>query len=403
VPEHERHSERPIRVTHVVFDLHGGGMESLVAEMAKRFAGSSVVLSVITLSGRVGRVGMAVRPLVDQFHILKPLPGVSMVAPLGLVRCLRRIRPDVVHLHSGAWYKGALAARMAGVRRIVYTEHGREHYDPRRARWLDQWASKWTDVVVAVSDGLRRYLEVAVHVPPDRIRTIENGIDVDVFSPGPRSQELMDRLAIPRDAIVVGSVGRLEPVKAYERMIEVVAHMGSSGVMNRPVYLVICGEGSERQALTECARQWGVTDRVRFPGWVDRPVEVYRSLDAFALTSLSEGASISLMEAMACGAAPVVMAVGANAEILGPDLRDQVVPAGDIDGFRRTVVATLESPERVALVRALARQRAVERCSLDRVISAYEGVYRMSPIDAEQLVRKREVERRHDRPRVRLP
>src|SRR6266853_2189306 len=168
MPEHKTgQSQRPIRVAHIVFDLHGGGMESLVAEMAKRFARSSVAMSVITLSGRVGRVGRAVRPLVDQFHVLKPLPGISMVAPLGLVRCLRRIRPDVVHLHSGAWYKGALAARLARVPRIVYTEHGREHYDPRRARWLDRWASKWTDVVIAVSDGLRRYLEVALHIPPD--------------------------------------------------------------------------------------------------------------------------------------------------------------------------------------------------------------------------------------------
>ncbi len=385
-------------------------MESLVAEMAKRFAGSSVVMSVITLSGRVGRVGTAVRPLVDQFHILKPLPGLSMLAPLGLVRCLRRIRPDVVHLHSGAWYKGALAARLAGVRRVLYTEHGREHYDPRRARWLDRLASRWTDVVVAVSDGLRRYLEVALRVPPERIRTIENGIDVDVFSPGPRSQELLDRLAIPRDAIVVGSVGRLEPVKAYERMIEALALIGPSGVRNRPVYLVICGEGSDRQALAECARQWGVSDRVRLPGWVDRPVDVYRSLDVFALTSLSEGASISLMEALACGAAPVVMAVGANAEILGPDLRDQVVPAGDVAAFRRTVVATLESPERLALVRALARERAIERCGLDRVLRAYEAAYRASRpweaasgIAAEQFVGKRQIERRHDRPRLRLP
>jgi len=384
-------------------------MESLVAEMAKRFARSSVAMSVITLSGRVGRVGRAVRPLVDQFHVLKPLPGISMVAPLGLVRCLRRIRPDVVHLHSGAWYKGALAARLARVPRIVYTEHGREHYDPRRARWLDRWASRWTDVVVAVSDGLRRYLEVALHVPPDRIQTIENGIDVDLFSPGPRSQELLDNLTIPPDAVVVGSVGRLEPVKAYQRMIEAVAHIGRSGVMNRPVYLVICGEGSEREALAECARQWGVADRVRLPGWVDRPVEVYRSLDVFALTSLSEGASISLMEAMACGAAPVVMAVGANAEILGPDLRDQVVPAGDVAAFQRTVVATLQSPDRRALVRALARARAIERCSLDRVIRAYERAYRASAlwgpasrIDAEQLVGQRQIERRHDRPRLGL-
>jgi glycosyltransferase involved in cell wall biosynthesis len=365
----------PVRVAHIVFDLHGGGMETLVAAMAQRFARSSVVMSVITLSGRVGRVGTAVRPLVDQFHVLKPVSGLSMVAPLGLIQCLRRIRPHVVHLHSGAWYKGALAARLARVRRIIYTEHGREYDAPPRTRWLDQAASRWTDVVVAVSESLRRYLEVALRVPSARLRTIENGIDVDVFSPAPRSQSLLDSLAIPRDALVIGSVGRLEPVKAYERMIEALAQVQRRGEIGRPVYLVICGEGSQRQALAECARQWGVADNVRLPGWVSQPVEIYRLLDVFALTSLSEGASISLMEAMACGVAPVVMAVGANAEILGPALQDQVVPAGDAGAFRQTVVATLQSSTRLERIRGLARERAIARYGLERMIRAYERAY----------------------------
>ena len=366
----------PLRVVHIVFDLHGGGMESLVGDMAHRFAGSAVAMSVITLSGRVGRIGAVVRPLLDQFHILEPRSGLSMVAPLGLVRCLRRIRPDVVHLHSGAWYKGAWAARLAGVPRVVYTDHGRAYHDPPLVRWLDRLASRWTDVVVAVSDRLRRHLEAALHIPPDRLRTIENGVDVNVFSPGPRSRDLLDQLAIPPDALIVGSVGRLERVKAYERLIEAFARLLTSGDVNRPVYLVICGEGSEREALRDCAQRSGVAGSVRFPGWVERPVELYRLLDVFALTSISEGASISLMEAMACAAAPVVMAVGANAEILGPDLQHQVVPAGDVAALRRTVAATLQSREQRDRVRGLARQRVTARYSLDRMVTEYEAVYR---------------------------
>ncbi len=351
-------------------------MESLVAAMAHRFAGTSVAMSVITLSGRAGRIGAAVRPLLDQFHIMKPLSGVSMVAPVGLVRCLRRMRPDVVHLHNGAWFKAAFAAHLAGVPRIVYTEHGREHSDGRLSRWLDRRASRWTDVVVAVSDRLRRYLQTALHIPADRMRMIENGIDVDAFAPGPRSGALLDKLAIPRDALILGSVGRLERVKAYERLIAAFARLRASGAVNQPLYLVICGEGSERRALTDCAQRWGVADTVRLPGWVDGPRDVYRLLDVFALTSLSEGASLSLMEAMACGAAPVVMAVGANAEILGPELQHQVVPAGDVEALRRTIAATLHSRERLEGVRALARQRVTARYSLDRMITEYEAVYR---------------------------
>lgn len=367
---------RSLRVTHVVFDLHGGGMESVVAAMAHRFAHSSVAMSVITLSGRTGRVGAAVRPLLDQFCILKPRPGLSMAAPVGLVRCLRRTRPHVVHLHSGAWFKGAWAARLAGVKRIVYTEHGREHYDPTLVRWLDRAAARWTDVVVAVSDRLRHYLETVLRIPADRIRTIENGVDVNAFSPGPRSGDLLRRLEIPEGAHIIGSVGRLERVKAYDRLIEAFGHLRASAELGRPLYLVIAGEGAERGALTDCARRWGVLDAVRLPGWVEWPLELYRVLDVFALTSVSEGASISLMEAMACGAAPVAMAVGGNREILGPDLQSQLVPAGDIDALRRTVAATLRSPTELERIRGSARQRVSARYRLDRVIADYERVYR---------------------------
>ena len=79
---------------------------------------------------------------------------------------------------------------------------------------------------------------------------------------------------------------------------------------------------------------------------------------------------------MACGIAPVVMDVGANAEILGPELGAQVVPAGDIDGFTRAVADTLRSEVRAAAARRVVRQRAQGRYSLDRLVKEYEGLYR---------------------------
>jgi L-malate glycosyltransferase len=164
-------------------------------------------------------------------------------------------------------------------------------------------------------------------------------------------------------------------VKAYDRLIEAFAGLGRTDGTNRPLYLVIAGEGSQRGALESCARHWGVADRVRLPGWVEHSVEMYRLFDVFALTSLSEGASLSLMEAMACQAAPVVTAVGANAEILGPDLAEQVVPAGDNGAVRRTIAATLQSPVGLARRRAAARLRVTSRYSLDRMIGEYLEAY----------------------------
>lgn len=369
---------RPLRVTQVVFDLEGGGMESLVAELVTRFAGTSITMSVVTLSGRVGRAGAGVRGLADQYHTLRPLPGLSMVAPLGLARAIARTQPDVVHLHSGAWFKPALAARLAHVPRIIFTEHGREHYDPALLQWLDRRAARWTDLVVAVSDRLARYLRDTVGIAEARIRTIPNGVDADRFTPGPAPADLRASLGIPADARVVGSIGRFEPVKAYERLVGAYARLSRGGGAGgrAPVHLVLCGDGSQRGALERQAAALGVGTGVHLPGWTDRPADFYRLFDVFALTSISEGASVSLMEAMACGAAPVVTDVGANAEMLGPELAGQVLSGWDTDAFARVLGATLRVAGRRADAGARGRRRVVERYTLEGMVAAYERAYR---------------------------
>jgi glycosyltransferase involved in cell wall biosynthesis len=375
-------TEGPVRVTHVVFDLNGGGLESLIAAMARRFAGSEIRLSVITLSGRAGRLGEAVRPLLDALQVHRPIRGLSLIAPLGLVKRLRAMRPHVVHLHSGAWLKGALAARLARVPNVVYTEHGREHDDPWVQRVLDRRAAALTDWVVPVSDRLRRYLRDVVRVPEARLETIENGIDVALFSHRGSTDGLRGALGIEGDALVVGSVGRLERVKAYDRLIDAFALVVAAVPASPQLHLVLCGDGAERAALERRAAELGVGARVHFTGWLDDPVACYRLLDVFALTSLSEGASVSLMEAMACGAVPVVTDTGANAEILGPELGSQVVRPAEPQAIARTLAATLESSERRARLKTIARERIVARYNLDRVAAQYERLYRGTPVRA---------------------
>lgn len=372
----ERGSARGVtRITQVVFDLQGGGLESIVASLAGRFAAGEFRTSVITLGGREGRVGAVVRPQVEQFHVLRPARGFSMVLPLGLTRRIRETRPDVVHLHSGAWYKPALASRLAGVPRVIFTEHGREHDDPPLARWLDRRAAGLTDRVVAVSDRLARYLRDVVRLDESRIETVPNGVDTGVFTDGPPPDGLRDSLGVPPDAWVIGSIGRLEAVKGYDRLIECVARLRFAEGLGRPVCLVICGEGSERAALESRARGLGVEKLVRLPGWSSRPADFYRLLDVFVLTSRSEGAPMSLLEAMACGVAPVVMDVGANREIVGPLLADQVVSAGDVDGAVRAIIDTLRSGERRDRACEVARRRVLERYSLDGMMAAYARLY----------------------------
>jgi glycosyltransferase involved in cell wall biosynthesis len=365
-----------VRVTHLVFDFDGGGLETLVAAMARRWAGSPVTMSVVSLGGRPGRSGEAVRHLLDQFHVLRPARFVSLLFPLGVARALRQTHPDIVHLHSGAWFKGAWAARLARVPRVVYTEHGREHDDSPLSRWICRQAASLTDVVVTVSERLRGYMSGTVGIPAEHICTIVNGVDTETFQPSPDPAGPRESLGIPTDAWVIGSVGRLEPVKAYHRLVATVDQLRVAGTDRRPVHLVICGEGSQREALVAQVTAAGLSAQVHLPGWIDDPSPWYRLFDVFALTSDSEGLSVSLLEAMACGCAPVVTDVGANAHVLGAGLEGQVVPAGDVTRFTVAVAASLAAGGRRSPIAALARARVVAAFSLDRMVAEYEALYR---------------------------
>ena len=365
---------RPLRVTHVVFDLDGGGMETLVADLARRLR-DRLSVSVISLSGREGKVGASIRPLLDEFHVVRPVPLFSMFFPSALARQLRALRPDVVHLHSGAWFKGALAARLAGVRKVVYTEHGREHHDPWSQRILDHVAARLTDSVVAVSGRLQTYLRRSVGVPQTKLRTVANGVDVTRFSGRGDTAELRAQLGIPTDALIIGTVGRLQPVKAHVHLVAAFTALRSMAPVRPPLHLVLCGDGPERAPLERQIHDLGVESVVHLTGWVSRPADYYRLFDIFALTSTSEGAPVSLMEAMSCGAIPVVTDVGANAEILGTDLAQFLVPAGDVPAIARGLGSALAAPGRAEL-RVLARRRVHQTYNLDRVAEEYERLYR---------------------------
>lgn len=364
-----------VHVAHITGGMEGGGLETLVATLVRRFAGSDIRTSVITLDGKIGRTGELIRHLTAESAALRPLPLVSMLAPLGLIRCLRRLRPDVVHIHSGAWYKGALAARRAGVRKVVFTEHGREHHDPPLQQRLDRWASRRTDVVVAVSHRLSRYLARTVGVDPKRIVTIENGVDRDVFHPGPVPEELRQRLEIPDQAIVIGSVGRLEAVKGYDRLLRVFREVRAAEDPARPVVLVLCGDGSQRGALEQLAAELGIRDRVRFAGWTQQPADLYRMLDIFVLSSISEGLSISLLEAMASGSVPVVNDVGANGEVLGSGMETQLVADGEWKLFAEALLRVVRSDSERSRLRGIGLARIAERYDVRRMLASYAELY----------------------------
>src|SRR5690606_40912921 len=136
------------RVLHVIQNLNYGGMERLLADLVRRIDAARFESHVLVLQ-YFGRFAEGLGD-VATLHQAAPMSKSSMIWPRALARQIRALGPDVVHTHSGVWYKGSLAARLAGVPLVVHTEHGRQAPDPWQARLVDGLGSRRTAGVVAV-------------------------------------------------------------------------------------------------------------------------------------------------------------------------------------------------------------------------------------------------------------
>lgn len=368
---------RRVRVAHIVFDLDRGGMETLLVDLTRALAGTDIESSVLVLSGRLGMAAEALRPYVHRLDTHRPMRALSMLLPLGIIQWLRSTGADVVHLHSGAWLKPALAARMARVRGVVFTEHGRQHEASLRKRILDGTAARLTDAIVAVSPRMVPMFAADIRLPEARFEVINNGVDTSRFRPTPDDGLLRAELGLAPDTPLIGSIGRYEAVKGLDVLLDAFTQLRRNWTGPRAPALVLVGAGS----LTETLRQRIATDpaltgHAHLLSWRADPLSVLRAIDVFTMASHSEGTSMSLLEAMATGCCPVVTAVGGNPFVLGDGLAHRLVPPRTPEALATALRAALDDPTARRHDGVVARARVESDFSLDALCQRYASLYR---------------------------
>jgi glycosyltransferase involved in cell wall biosynthesis len=355
---------------HCIQNLNYGGMERVLSDLVHGVDPERFDPHVLTLQYR-GRYS-ADLDRVATLHDGPKQGPLSLIWPRALTRTIESIAPDVVHLHSGVWYKAALASRRAGVPRIIYTEHGRVGPEAFITRTLDSLASRRTDRVVAVSTATAHQLTVGPGIARERIDVIPNGIDTNRFAPGP-STFRADR-GFSDDVVLLGSVGRLEPVKGYPHLLEAFRRV-LDRVGDQKVHLVMAGDGSERERLEEQSAALGLGDHLTFLGWWDDPEGLLRALDVFVMSSISEGTSISLLEALSSECCPVVTRVGGNPDVLGPDLAHRLVESADPDSIADGLVAACTDADARASDARTGRARVQSDFEVRGMVEAYSRLY----------------------------
>ena len=300
---------------------------------------------------------------------------------LPLVRQLRREPPDILHCHLlRANLYGRIAARLAGVRNVISTAHGVDGYVTGSApvsislRLLERLSAGWVTKYVAVSETTRRAIIKHLRLDPGKIVTILNSLDLEPFQRRTRDKSLVRaQFGLSPEAVVVGSVGNLLPLKNYASLVRWVGELAPAFPQ---VQLVIFGDGEERLALESLLGELNLTDKVRLPGFHHDIPELLGAMDIFAFPSLSEGLSIALLEAMAAGLPCVVMDVGGNAEAVRDGQTGYVVPWGDGEQFRGALTLLLKDAGLRKKLGAAGKNRAFTLFNPKRQAAQYTELYR---------------------------
>jgi glycosyltransferase involved in cell wall biosynthesis len=305
----------------IVERLAPGGIETMVLDLVRSAPENHAILSLQGTVEQLVRDWEALRPLREQIVAFGRNGGLQPSLVLALRRRLRDLRPDTVIVHHiGPLLYGGLAARLAGVPHVIHVEHDAWHYDSARRRRVARWcALVLRPRVVAVSRQVAERVQAVM--PGAAITVIPPGVPVERFRPGDREQARR-RLALDPAGQVVGTVGRLVPVKGQRFLLEALRDLPAT------VHAMIVGGGPERDNLQRMAQALGVAERTHFLGHRDDLCEVYPAFDVFCLPSLAEGLPRTVLEAQACGVPVVASDVGGLPEAVC-GRTGVLVPAGE--------------------------------------------------------------------------
>jgi glycosyltransferase involved in cell wall biosynthesis len=364
-----------LRILHISSARALGGGERHLADLANALSrrGHEVYAALVPRSPLNQELNALPR---QNIFTLRLRNALDIGSALELGRLMRKQRIEIVHAHMARDYPlAALAARRAGNAALIVTRHVLFPLNKLHVLTLSRAAR-----IIAVSEAVARALSAQKLFPQDRLSIVRNGIDVERFDVGKNG---FNREAFCRNAgvapgrLLVATLGEIKQLKGQEEFLR-----AASLIARRfgEVDFIIAGcdtsrTGEHRARTERLITELDLHGRVHLTGWLDDVAPLLAATDVFVSASHTESFGITIVEAMASGAAVVATATEGAREIIEDGVTGLLVPLGDVEALASAIVRLLEdAPERKRLG-ARAREVARTRFSLERMVAQTEQIY----------------------------
>ena len=363
---------RRIRIGFVIGQLHVGGYERQLYELATRMVGGECEPFVYCLSEDVEPYGQRLQAAGVPVRVVPRRRSYELRRVVHIARLIRQDRIDVVHSWAprANCYAG-LAVLLAGNPPLVASNWGTSP-TPRLTTLLDRLAFRLSRQIVVNSETGRGFTSSVYGVSPDRILVVRNWLDTSRFESPADPAAARSSLGLPAGVPVAGFVGRLSTEKGISLFLDVAHDVAARLPESR---FLVAGDGPLLEAMVKKSQNLEIPDRVLFAGFREDIPDVLAAVDLMVLTSTCEGLPNAVLEAMAAGRPVIATRVGGCAELIEHGATGYLTEPGDREELTRRVTEVLSSPDRGRGLGEAGRRRALSEFSANDLLRAMELIY----------------------------
>jgi sugar transferase (PEP-CTERM/EpsH1 system associated) len=370
---YKTHSPDKVNILYILLSLETGGLENGIVNLINNTR-NPIFKHKICCLRRLGNMQERIRDKTIPLFCMDST-GNDVTLPFRLAALMRRENIHLVRcMNAEAFFFGFIAAKIARTPVLLYGNGGRSFPEKRHRAWVERLFSRFTDLITVNSDDLKSDMVSQIGIKPDKILVLDNGVDVQRFN---RSEPLdrmkvMKSIGLHGEEQVIGTVGRLSAPKDYKTLLRAFTKVNGALPSSR---LMIIGDGPLRSELESYASSLLIQDNVLFLGNRNDVAELYPLMNVFVLTSIFEGFSNVIVEAMASSLPVVATNVGANRRILIDGVTGYLTPVGDNDLISEKIIHLLQSPREALEMGRRGRERVKDQFSLEMMVERYESCY----------------------------
>jgi glycosyltransferase involved in cell wall biosynthesis len=360
-------------VMHITYDMRIGGTEMVIKNIIEGSDKQLFDMSIFCIESPLGPFAddLLAEGTVINSHDRKP--GFDLNLIKAIRQHIKRNRINIIHCHQYTPYVYGVIAAMLTKTKVIFTEHGRFYPDSSswKRKLINPILHRFTVATTAISLATKQALIEYENIPSTGIEVVYNGIAPLTFE-NDKVFQLKKYYGIPDDVLCIGTIARFDPIKNHKMMLESFKIVIESGVDAK---LIIVGDGEERTNIEDKIKALALEEKVILTGYVSKPQNLLAMMDIYLLSSLSEGTSMTLLEAMSFGKPCVVTHAGGNPEIIENEQVGLVTPNNDASAFAQAIIALAQNKELAVRYGIEAKKRFEDSFSIENMERAYQKLY----------------------------